>query len=571
MNVTSQAAIPHREPERAAVSAQRGAYERHRGLHVVRLHGDDYEMGYQHGRILAEAVRRGPLPYFERYVESMLATGLGPALGRLVAMGLRHTVGRKIAASFPSETLRALDGLADGAGLDRRMVLGAVTMPETYLWVLSRVLDLRRPRLAPRTGAPLLGCTSAVAFGAATRDGSLLHGRNFDYQGVGAWDTEQAVVFHRPRDGQPYVSVAAAGVLFGGITAMNASGLSLVVHQHMASDALELGGVPIGVTGDRIMRHAANLEDARRILDEHVPSGCWTYVIASAREQAVLCYEVTPRARAHRIETTGTFGYANVFLDRELGRTERHLYPSHWRNNLARLARANSLLEAEKGRIDENAISRILGDPGTDGCRFEQSISVLMTVASVVFRPRDGVVWVATGRAPVCNREYVAFDLASEGPRSDLPVLTGGQPSDPKARDAFDAYRDAYEAYFNRSDVGAARRELERALSLVPTEALYHYVAALLALLEGDARYAEEALDRALGIGHASGDRVAAFHLWRGRAKDALGKREDAVGDYRAARRGDEYVRSAADHGLARAWKPRRFGVEFTLADVPVP
>ena len=565
MQTTSSLTEPLRAPK------ARPAYQTHKGLHVLRVSGDDYEMGHQHGRLLRESVARGPIPYFERYVESMLGAGLGPRTGQLVAAGLRRTVGRKIARGFPDHVRAALDGLADASGIDRGRLLGAVTMPETYLWVLGRVLQFRRPRLAPRSGMPLLGCTSALAWGDATRDGRLLHGRNFDYQGVGAWDTEQAVVFHRPKGAQPFVSVSAAGVLFGGITAMNASGLSLVVHQHMASDALEIGGTPIGVTGDQIMRHAKNLDDARRILDDDVPNGCWTYVIASGKEKAVLCYEITPRGRAHRIESAGTFAYANVFLDRELGSTERHLYPSHWRNNLARLTRADALLGAKRGQIDADVIAGILGDPGADGCRFESAISMLMTVASVVFRPEDGVVWVATERAPVSNRDYVAFDLASEGPRLDLPALIGGPLDHSAAASAPHAHPEAYSAYFDRGDLGEARRHLGRAIEQKPEVALYHFVGALLALAEGDTAAAEGSFDRAIELGHVSGERRASFHLWRARARDQRGRRGEALADYRAARSGDEYVRAAADKGMTRAWRPRRFGIEFTLADVPMP
>ncbi|MCC6214752.1 MAG: hypothetical protein IT376_07770 [Polyangiaceae bacterium] len=557
--------------DRSAMARARPAYERHAGLHVLRLSGDDYEMGYQHGRLLSGAIRRGPLPYFASYVDTMVAAGLGPRAGWLAGEALRRTVGRRIARGFPGHVRAALDGLADGAGLSRAEVLGAVTMPETYLWLLGRVIALRGPRLAPRAGAALLGCTSAAAWGDAVVDGRLLHGRNFDYQGVGAWDTEQAVVFHRPRDGQPYVSVSAAGVLFGGITAMNAAGLTLVVHQHMASDALELGGVPIGVAGDAVMRHARTLDDARRMLDDDRPSGCWTYVVASAREQAALCYETTPRGRAHRHVGSGTFAYSNVFLDRELGRTERHLYPAHWRNNLARLRRADALLAERRGRIDADAIARILGDPGDGTCRFETAISLLMTVASVVFRPEDGRLWVATGRAPVANREYVAFDLPAEGPADGVPPLTGGVLADTAAAAAFDAYRDAYAAYFDRGDPAEGRRQLARAAELAPVEPLYRYVAGLLALLDADPAGAASELDRAIQLGHPVPERRAAFHLWRGRARDRLGRRDDAVADYQRARLGDEHVSRAAERGLARAWRPRRFGVEFTLADVPIP
>lgn len=554
-----------------ADSAPRPRYERYRGLHVLRLAGDDYEMGHQHGSLLGEAVERGPLPYFERYVERMLAAGVGPSLAALLATALRATVGRKIAAGMPDSARRALDGLADGAGIRRRALTGAVTMPETYLWVVHQFLRLRRPGLAPRAGVALMGCTSAVAWGDATRDGALLHGRNFDYQGVGAWDTEQAVVFHRPKDGQPYVSVSAAGVLLGGVTAMNASGLSLVVHQHIASDALTLSGLPIGIAGDRVMRDARDLDDARRILDAHTTNGSWTYVIASARERAVLCYELTPKARAARVVRDGTFAYSNVFLDEELGRSELHLYPAHWRNNLARLGRARELLAEARGGIDEQTVARILGDAGPGGCRFEQSISILQNVASVVFRPEAGLVYVATGRAPVSNQDYVAFELGSEAPRVDLPPLAGARAGNPTAAEAFDAYRDAYAAYFDRRDLDGARRSLERAAALQPREPLYCFVLALIALLSRDAARAEQALDRAVALGHAVPERVASFHLWRGRARDVLGRRSDARNDYRLAQGGDALVRAAAERGLARAWKPRRFGIEFTFADVPVP
>jgi tetratricopeptide (TPR) repeat protein len=535
---------------------------------VLRLAGDDYEMGYQHGALLKDAIARGPLPYFERYVERMLGTGFGGSLGKALSHGLSHTVGRKIAAGFPEHANRALAGLADGAELSQKNLRSAVTMPESYLWVLQQLLRFRMPRLAPHHGVPLLGCTSAIAWGAATEHGRMLHGRNFDYQGVGAWDTEQAIVFHRPKDGQPYVSLSAAGVLFGGITAMNSSGLSLVVHQHMASDALALGGTPIGITGDLIMRHARNLDDARRILDDDKPSGCWTYVITSATDAAALFYETTPARKAALAQTEGVAAYSNVYLDRSLSRTERELYPSHWRNNLARYRRARALLEARRGHIDENAIAAILGDPGS-GCRFEEAISVVMTVASVVFDPELGRMWVGTGRAPTSNNDYVAFDLSTEGPAL-LPPLTGGK-LDAGSHAAFEHYRKAYEAYFNADDLSAARQHLASASEKAPDQPLYFYMQGLLALLGKDASGARSSFDRALALSHDAPERVASFHLWRARAQDLLGQRDAAVNDYRDALRGDPLVEKAAKRGLRRAYRGRRFGVEFTLADVPMP
>ena len=71
-------------------------------------------------------------------------------------------------------------------------------------------------------------------------------------------------------------------------------------------------------------------------------------------------------------------------------------------------------------------------------------------------------------------------------------------------------------------------------------------------------------------------ERVAAFHVWRGRAADMAGRREDAVSDYRAAleRPSDAPMKKAATRGLRTTYSPgraRRLNVDFTFADVLAP
>src|SRR5262245_51207195 len=116
---------------RRADAAPLPRYERSHGLHVLRVAGDDYEIGYQHGSLLRDAIGRGPLPYFESYVERMIAAGVGPVLGAALGRVLRATVGQRIARGFPDHARRALEGLADGSGIPRATMIGAVTQPET--------------------------------------------------------------------------------------------------------------------------------------------------------------------------------------------------------------------------------------------------------------------------------------------------------------------------------------------------------------------------------------------------------------------------------------------------------
>jgi tetratricopeptide (TPR) repeat protein len=475
--------------------------------------------------------------------------------------------------------MAAIEGLSDGSGIPVREILEGYVMPDTLLWVVSRAIGVSGAPAALRHRLELgLGCSSAIAWGGATADGKLLHGRNFDYHGVAPWPRETAVIFHEPEHGLRYVSIASAGVILGGVTAMNEAGLTLTVHQHMFTGKTRLGGVPIGVVGDEIMRRAHSLDEAEAILAANRPIGCWTYLIADGRRREVLCWEENPERRARfRFREEGTFGYANIYLDRALGASEADWYPSYWRHNQGRYERLRARLAEARGRIDPGAIASILGDTGEGDCRLSRAIAMLMTVGSVVFQPEDGIVWVATGKAPTSHGRFEPFDLAREDYAPERGALTGGVPQDRDAAAAFEAYRDAYLAYFDGDDLAEARRLLARACALQPREPLYWVLACLLGLADADGRSALDAIERALAIGHRDPERIAAARLWRARALDLLGERERALSDYRAvldAPRRDRQHARAAERGLVRPYRARearRLPIDFAFADVVAP
>lgn len=539
----------------------RGSLTRVGDVNVLRVAGSFYEMGHQHGTLLADQIARGPIPYYRRLVEKLMGRGgLGPLAG-LAWTGIQRTLGRRVARAIPPFAEETIRGIADGSGLDPQAFLDGCTMPDTMMWIAARVMQLRGhgPAVAHRVALGL-GCTSAIAWGDATKDGALLHARNFDYHGVGTWPSTKTVIFHAPDRGQRYVSVAAAGVGLGGITAMNEAGLTLTVHQHMFTDRTALGGTPIGIVGDVVMREAESLDDAQRILEAHRPIGCWTYVIADGRRREVLCFEENPERRAaRRLRDEGTFGYANIYLDEELGKTEVNLYGSYWRHNLGRHRRANELLEDRRGTLDPQAMAEILADTGDPRCRVRESIAMVMTVGSVVFRPEDGTVWVGTGEAPTSHGTFLPFALDTMGHAPERGTLSAGAPLESDEGAAFESFRRAYVAYLDDGDVEAARRHASDACARRPNEPLYHALRGLLSIQLVDPEQAEEAFDRALAIGHPDPERIASFHLWRARARDLLGRREDAISDYRRAlgHYADPQVHAAAKRGLRRPYTPR--------------
>lgn len=565
------------------------------GLHLLKVKGTPYEMGRQHGRLLADEVRTGPLPYYRTFVEKIFgAKRLGPAGAAMLAV-LNRTVGARVAAKMPPFVLDTLRGMADGAVMPYGALLEGATMPDSMLWAASRLMQIKGPGPAVYHRMALgLGCTSAVAWGSATRDGRLLHARNLDYHGVSCWPRTQTVIFHEPDEGQRYASVTAAGAALGGITAMNEAGLTLTVHQHMFTDKVKLGGrgaagTPIGVVGDIVMRSARNLDEAARILASHTPIGCWTYVVTDGNAREVLCHEENPyRRAAFRVggaggaggangsggEARSTFGYANIYLDRELGDSELNLYGTYWRHNHARHARVNELLDAGAGALDPRAMGGILGDVGEGPCRLSRSIGMVLTVGSTVFRPEDGALWVGVGEAPSSHGTFVPLSLAAEDHAPEHGSFRAEVPE--SARRAFEHFRRAYVAYTDHGDLDQARREMGHACELEPTQSLYHATTGLLALASGDGAVAAQKLGEAVRLGHPDEPRLAAFHLWRGRAQDVLGARDDAQRSYRnaLALRSDAPVAAAAKKGLSRAFtanRSRRIQIDMSLADVVSP
>ena len=559
------------------------------GLNVLKVAGSPYQMGKQHGELLGDAVRRGPIPYYRTYLERMMGrAGWGP-LAPLAWPLVQRLVGDRVVRALPDYARDAICGLADGAGLDRRELLEGCALPDSLLWVASRVMQLKGVGPAMHHRLALgLGCTSAIAWNGATRDGKLLHARNFDYHGVACWPETTTVIFHEPDEGLRYVSVAAAGVLLGGVTAMNEAGLTLTVHQHMFTDRTALGGTPIGCVGDEIMRKAHDLDEAEAILRAQRPIGCWTYLVTDGHRREVMCWEENPERQA-LVRRGGaaeeglaaqapreTFGYANIYLDRELGDTEKNLYGSYWRNNLGRHRRAGQLLQQQAGGLDPDAMAAILADQGDGACRVAAAIGMVMTVGSVVFRPEDGVFWVGSGAAPTSQRPFVPFDLHGERHAPEHGTVVGGVASDPVAAEAYEAYRRAYLAYFDDHDVPAARAHAERAAALEPSQPLWHALVGLLSLRLGDGAAAFPAFSRCLDLGHEHEERIASFHLWRGRAADLSGRREQGLRDYRAAlgHHADPPVHRAATQGLKRPFDTRRalhIDVDLTYIDVVTP
>lgn len=177
------------EPD-AKRSEGAGSLEIKDGWRVLRLRGKPYDIGFQHGRLLAPNIKR----LCDRVV---FGVGFYYSIekGRWFIADATKLVERQRPFIAP-EYFEELRGLADGAGLPLALVQAANIFPEFF------------------------HCSGAAVFGKATKGGTLLHARVLDYMTEVGLQDEAALMAIEREGARRFVNVSYAGFI-GSVTGMN--------------------------------------------------------------------------------------------------------------------------------------------------------------------------------------------------------------------------------------------------------------------------------------------------------------------------------------------------------------
>jgi isopenicillin-N N-acyltransferase-like protein len=234
------------------------AYARHRGrILEVRLAGTPEQIGHQHGRLLYPemAANEGTLyQQLEHYVPFPPARWLLSDISRLQFRGVdqgmpderRHEIAAQAAAFTPDPY--------------------ASFLPTYHRFVfLQSLYDIA----LSFEHSPLIGCTSFALTDGAAADGHAVLARNFDFEAGPVFDENKAVFLIREEGRIPYASVSWPG-LVGAVTAMNAAGLSLVVHGGRARHPSAVGE-PIMHTMREVLGRAHDTAEALAVLQSKAP------------------------------------------------------------------------------------------------------------------------------------------------------------------------------------------------------------------------------------------------------------------------------------------------------------
>ena len=396
-------------PDLAGISATKASdglviagpgYKRKRGkILEVRLAGTPAEIGAEHSKLLYDEMveSEGQLySTFEKYVP------LSPLRHLIVDVGkfqFRH-VDRGISADRKDEIAAQARAFSPDPF-------------ESYIPTYQRLIYLQSLYDISLSfeHSPLLGCTSFVARGAATRDGHTYLARNFDFEAGPVYDNGKVVFLIEEKGKIPYASVAWPGFV-GAVSGMNAKGVSVVIHGGRAKETSE-DGEPVVHTTRQILAEASTVDEAIEIVKTKKAMVSHILLVADASGDAAVI-ERAPgaepfvrRADGNELPLTNTF-------EGPLASDPKNLSILAHTSTASRRARLDELL-AKKDPLGPESIVDILRDkkaPGgeerTLGDR--STIDAVIATHGVVMDTTARILWVSEG--PHLMGRFVKFDLA---------------------------------------------------------------------------------------------------------------------------------------------------------------
>ncbi len=327
---------------------------------LLHLWGTPYEMGFAHGQLCADEV------------EAFYGRLLGAADEFGVSMTLIDMAWAQMRPHVPERYMEEMQGLADGAGIDVRMVHRAHAVPD-----LSE-----------------FNCTFFAAWGDSTADGHLHQIRALDYEMNAGIQENPALIVCEPEGQNAFVNIGWLGFT-GCVSGMNAEKIALSeIGDHFSDDVETLAGTPMPFLMRMVLEEADTLDEALTIFAESPRTSSFLYCVSDAK---------IPDARGLR--TCADF--CEVWAPADYGELALPNYVAwsmgcedEWDRKLY------EVMKPQIGRIDDNTgMHTVMREMGTGNLH------------AIHYDVTDLELWVANATPgpdpqPAYDQQFVHFDLA---------------------------------------------------------------------------------------------------------------------------------------------------------------
>jgi len=389
-----------------------GYVEQIDGITVLHVEGGPYDMGLQQGVLMREQIKGIWLDYLRGSIMG----------GGNYDYAYLLECAKAMEKHIPDEYIQEMRGIADGAGLAYEDVLimhaHADTVHYGHGW--------GKPDSKPGQ------CSNFAAWGEATADGALLHGRNLDWSTTGGAQKYPCVIDYHPFQGNRLCLVAWAGSV-GSVTGMNERGIT---YGEMTSSSTDetLDGLPLFFQFRQILQYANTLEEAVEMQKSFDRTTGWNMMLCDGKIPDARALEVSdnhvsvftaddPKEADPPISEPlkNALRRTNHYIDQEL----QKLQAARAGIDIAGLPRevlAIGLMQQDTwqrydalGRWIKEDYGRITPEKAVEYLGREPVGSDKGNLHSVVFRPATKEMWVAVAGPDgqsACRRAYAHIDFS---------------------------------------------------------------------------------------------------------------------------------------------------------------
>ncbi len=257
----------------------------------------------------------------------------------------------------------------------------------------------------------MVGCTSFAVKNSASADSSLLIARNFDFYVGDEFAENKIITFLKPDSGYKFMFVSWGGMM-GVVSGMNEKGLTVTINA-ASSDIPYSVATPISIVTRNILQYAKNINEAVKIATTFKTFVSESILVGSAEDNNAIIIEKSP-TKQFVFKSPGDYLICtNHFQSDSFMADTRNIENMLNSSSLYRYFRVKELIVKNLPVSYNSAASIMRNKEGllnkNIGMGNEKSINQLIAHHSVIFKPKEKIVWVST--APYQLGCYVAYDL----------------------------------------------------------------------------------------------------------------------------------------------------------------
>ncbi|KHD88771.1 MAG: hypothetical protein OM95_06465 [Bdellovibrio sp. ArHS] len=475
-------------------------------VHVLDLKGGFAETAYYHGLFLRPEIEKGVLKGVQTQVARAFAGLSAQELDQilLVKKCVLDNYRSSVSEEFKSGIKNLYRGLKDAGSQ-----VGWKEFEETnYMVEFSIFADSMQRQLEqnPRKGsmkvfascAPYfvgsallkpfkkiaqglrsikMGCTGISASATSSKDGALVHGRNFDTGLLGFYEPQQVIIINRQKNGITSVGLASAGLHYaGGISGINNYGLAVSLHELQTEGTqirYENGSSDIApYLLHTILMNAKTLNEAIHLIQTRKGFGAWTFFISDSKTDEAASIELSGNTVAVARRSKQTFlGQSNHFVAPSTSAEGYEYSLNKTLETRARLTHVHRTLKEDFGQIDAQwVINRLSGhtDELVGPRSFGRTTTKVYTAATHVMVPARLEWWMSVAETYPTNRSpFIGFRLTTN-PDSPVEVLGVKRAwEDPTKTAWYDSMKYYVQAYLTNEADHSSRNGFDKTLALL--------------------------------------------------------------------------------------------------------